>query len=985
MDALTGANKSRWQYALFALFALSGFSGLIYESIWSHYLKLFLGHAAYAQTLVLALFMGGMAAGAWLAGRCMPRLRNPLMAYALVELVIGLFGLLFHRNFQVVTGFMLDTLLPGMGSVFAIELVRWSMAALLILPQTLLLGATFPLMSVGLLRAFPRLPGSSIALLYFTNSLGAVVGVLVSGFWLIGLAGLPGTIMVAALVNFLLALAVYLVGRQLTVTTVPQTVIAGAPSALLRPLLLVALVTGLSSFIYEIGWIRMLVLVLGASTHAFELMLSAFILGLALGGLWVRQRIDSYADPQRALGYVQLLMGFLALGTVVFYNRMFDLMQFAMSALQRNDAGYFLFNLSSHFIAVLVMLPVTFMAGMTLPLITFTLFRHGGDESAIGRVYAFNTLGAIIGVCLTVLLLMPAFGLKTTIMIGALLDLLLGAYMLARTRTNMSAQRVVLVLGTAAVITVAAGVSFDPLRMISGVFRNGHGVAQGTNILFHRDGRTATVDVYESRGTRIISTNGKPDAGVVMPQGMRPSPDEPTMVLLGGIALLAHPEARTAAVIGMGSGISANVLLSGPDLRSVDIVEIESAIVDGARFFGAHSARVFQDPRSHIHIDDAKSYFAAYNKRYDLIISEPSNPWVSGVSSLFTQEFYARVLPHLNNDGVLVQWFHLYETNPKIISSILTALSPQFSDYAIYAASSSDMVLIAKKSGKLPALSPAMFAVPAFRDEFRRVEWFTLQDVEAHRIGDKALLDGAFHSFDAPANSDFFPYVDQHAVAARYKGEQAGFLIDISNSPLPLPGINFREPPHVTATAKPIGFQPREAAITAQKVVAAFTGTSVNWQEVPENIYGLVELVAGQHACGDEKAQQVWRTRLVDLMSIILPRVNAAAATPMLDYLTANACADPGGLNAEWLALFRAVAQRNMPEQQRLSESLLTRDATVSDDAARYVLVAAMVANLEQGENANVQALASLLAGARPVLVDLLLARAEWALARQVR
>ncbi|MFN3587731.1 MAG: hypothetical protein ACK4UT_09525, partial [Moraxellaceae bacterium] len=172
MDA---PRSPRLQFTLFALFALSGFAGLIYESIWSHYLKLFLGHAAHAQTLVLGLFMGGMAVGAWLAGRYMHRLRNPLLGYVIVEVVIGVFGLLFHRIFVASTGFMLDNVLPGMSSPLAIELARWSFAGLLILPQTLLLGATFPLMSVGILRCFPATPGSSIAMLYFTNSIGAVI------------------------------------------------------------------------------------------------------------------------------------------------------------------------------------------------------------------------------------------------------------------------------------------------------------------------------------------------------------------------------------------------------------------------------------------------------------------------------------------------------------------------------------------------------------------------------------------------------------------------------------------------------------------------------------------------------------------------------------------------------------------------------------------------------------------------------------------
>jgi spermidine synthase len=470
---ITPRRQSHWQFILFALFSLSGFAGLIYESIWSHYLKLFLGHAAYAQTLVLAIFMGGMALGAWSCGKLIHRLKNPLLGYVIVELVIGVLGMLFHPVFTSSTGFLLDSVLPGMESPLAIELVRWSFASLLILPQTLLLGATFPLMSVGILRNFPALPGNSIAMLYFSNSLGAVIGVLASGFWLISAVGLPGTIMTAALINFLywrLPCLRHQPSRCKPTKHLPLPDHQLRRRTAYAPCCMVALVTGLSSFVYEIGWIRMLSLVLGASTHAFELMLAAFILGLALGGLWVRKHIDRYTNPLQALGIVQLLMGLLALGTIVSYNHIFDIMQGMMNTLQRNESGYLWFNLGSHFIAALVMLPVTFMAGMTLPLITYILFSRGSGESAIGKVYAANTLGAIIGVWLAVQWLLPLTGLKHTILLGAALDLVLGIYLLARSQASLTLQRLTIIVSGVALVGVGMGTAFDSNRMASGYF-----------------------------------------------------------------------------------------------------------------------------------------------------------------------------------------------------------------------------------------------------------------------------------------------------------------------------------------------------------------------------------------------------------------------------------------------------------------------------------------------------------------------------------
>src|SRR5712671_1732974 len=193
---------------LFALFAASGFAGLIYESIWTHYLKLFLGHAAYAQTLVLGIYMGGMALGSWLASRLSGRWRKLLLVYALAEAAVAVFALIFHEIFVASTGWAHDSVLPHFAGF------KWVLSVALILPQCVLLGMTFPLMSAGVLRSYPDRPGRSVALLYFTNSLGAALGVLVSGFVLIRAVGLPGTIRIAGLINLAVAAAVLPLARR---------------------------------------------------------------------------------------------------------------------------------------------------------------------------------------------------------------------------------------------------------------------------------------------------------------------------------------------------------------------------------------------------------------------------------------------------------------------------------------------------------------------------------------------------------------------------------------------------------------------------------------------------------------------------------------------------------------------------------------------------------------------------------------------------
>src|SRR5207245_2081145 len=244
----------------------------------------------------------------------------------------------------------------------------------------------------------------------------------------------------------------------------------GAP---FRFFLAVALLTGAASFVFEIAWIRMLSLVLGSSTHSFELMLSAFILGIACGGYWVRRRIDSIADPVRFLGIVLVTMGLLALATLPLYGEMFGLMQAVMNALAKTETGYTLFLFSSHAIALAIMFPATFCAGITLPLITYSLLRGGHGEESIGAVYSANTLGSILGVFAAAHIGMSFLGLKGLIAAGAAIDAGLGLVLLWRVAEGRRLRMGAAGLSLACFAAVLAGVHLDAYKMASGVFRRG--------------------------------------------------------------------------------------------------------------------------------------------------------------------------------------------------------------------------------------------------------------------------------------------------------------------------------------------------------------------------------------------------------------------------------------------------------------------------------------------------------------------------------
>ena len=783
----------RVRVCILLLFSISGFSGLIYEAIWSHYLKLFLGHAAIAQTLVLIIFMGGMAIGSWLAGRSSLRITNLLLAYAVVEGIVGAGGLAFHAVFVHSVEFIYRDLLPALGSPMLASLCKWLLGAALILPQSILLGMTFPLLSGALIRRFPDRAGNTLALLCFVNSLGGAVGVIVSGFVLMDRFGLPGTILTAGLINIAVALLIWSLARQ------PAWRQPGAAPDKQREsttwpapqvtLLVAAGITGAASFIYEIAWLRMLNLVLGATTHSFELMLSAFILGLVCGSLWIRRYIQVLTDPVRFLGIVQIFMGCFALATLWLYAETFYWMAGLLELVSRTSAGYLAFNLGSHAIAFAVMLPATFCAGTTLPLITYALLNSGYGERSVGQVYAVNTLGAIIGVVLAVQVGLTLIGLKGVVLAGAALDIGLGLVLLRRRAEATVNARVLVpgVIGLGFLGMTWAAVQLNPLQMASTVYLFGNpDILRDAEVPFHQDGKSATVNLirYPS-GILGITTNGKTDAAIQMREGKPANLDEFTMTLLGALPLAVHPGAKAIAVIGFGSGLTTHTLLASPDVERVDTIDIEPAVVLAAEQFRPRVERAFADPRSHVYIDDAKSFFSSQQNDYDIIVSEPSNPWVSGIASLYTREFYRFVRGHLRDQGIFAQWLHVYDLDMPLFGSVLNAMAESFPDYAVYNLNDQDALIIAGGSLVERNAQLAQTLPDAVLPELARLG-MQRGDLPRLRIGSRSLLQPLLDSYAVTANSDYFPVLDLNAVRTRFLQKDARDLFRLQNSPLPL-------------------------------------------------------------------------------------------------------------------------------------------------------------------------------------------------------
>lgn len=790
---------SRLAFALLVLFVLSGFAGLLYQSVWSHYLGLTLGHAAYAQTLVLAIFMGGMAIGAWLASRYSVRWRRLILGYAIVEGVIGVCGLLFHPLFAAYTGLSQESILTVMPNVTLAHSYQWLSAALMITPQSILLGATFPLMSAGLIRALPNEHGEVLGGLYFTNSLGAALGALLATFVLLPAVGLPGTVMTAGILNILVALAAWMLSKMIEETdnaplaqaepviTSSGTEDSGDVRRLGRVLMWSTAVSGAASFVYEVGWVRLLNQALGATIHSFELMLAAFILGLAFGGLWIRKRAKNILEPVRYVGYVQVWMAIAALVSIPVFTQSFQWVGWIMSALSRSANGYTLYELATAGISLLVMFPAAFLAGMTLPLFTLALLRAGAGERSIGRIYAANTLGAIVGVALMMHVLIPLIGVRLAITLGALVDGLVGLYLLRvinPARLSRPVMAVTAVLVAAVAFSVALGQP-DPVQQVSGVFRTGRVNVGDADIDYLRDGKTATVALFSMNGRKTISTNGKPDASLTT-FDMAPTNDEITMIMAGVLPLALHPEPKRIAVIGWGSGLTTHTLLGSALPEVVDTVEIESAMVDGAELFGDRVARAYSDPRSHVRIDDARTFFSTGARKYDAIISEPSNPWVSGVAGLFTQEFYAFLKRHLEEGGMLVQWLHSYEIDDPLVGTMMGALTAEFPHADVYLTNTSDLLIVARMERGDYRAAPLAQNGSELQAELRRVGIDSQALIDVRRIGSGEVLRNFVRVTGAVPHSDYFPTVSLQAPKTRFMNSSSSYLPSLVTNGLPV-------------------------------------------------------------------------------------------------------------------------------------------------------------------------------------------------------
>ncbi|MEZ0373661.1 MAG: spermine synthase [Candidatus Sericytochromatia bacterium] len=953
---------------IYVLFTLSGFAGLIYESIWSRYLKLLLGHASYGQILTLIIFMGGLGAGSFIGGRWASRMKQPLLLYAGAEALIGLGALLFHGLFLGCQQALFQLLAASKLTGLAALALKTLAAALITLPWAIALGITFPALAIGLIRLSRDDGRNTLPVLYFSNSLGGAAGILSASYWLVPAFGTPGTLILAGMINILLAAVFYLQARSAADESLEpaeaEPEAQGLSGRQLTGLLLaVSMLTGLSSFLYEISWIRLLSLIIGSSSHSFDLMVAAFISGLAFGGLFARRLHQKLSQPLAVLALVHLLMWIAAALSLNLYEGLFGLINTSHLVFQASNEAYPVFSFFKYGLCLLLMFPASFFAGTTLPLITFTLLRSRGDNSMVGAVYGWNTLGAILGASLGGLLLMPLLQLKWTLLSGALLDLGLGLILLWVLRPGVLRLGLA-ALGSLALVLPSLTLPLNAFTLSSGRYRTHDSLmapAAGDSVQI-RDGRTATISFHRNLNRLIIKTNGKSDATLELsPVPGQPS-DESTQMALAMFPINLFDKPYDAAMIGFGSGMSAHTLLGDPLLKKLDIIEIEPVMAELAKGFLPFNQRAYTSPKSHLVIDDAKAYFFAQQKQYDLIVSEPSNPWVSGVASLFSSEFYAYIRRFLTEKGVLVQWLHTYEFNDELLFSILKALQDQFAEIAIYGIPNGtgqmknqiDVVIMA--SQQAIHFPPSRPELGELRQELARIGCRPEDYAPKYRLVTGKTLLPLLEKLNA--NSDFFPLVDNKAERSMYTKEHARLFEFLNDSPLYYQ--SFFEPDFAQALGQRLQERLGQGELVQalnqleQLLMAADSGgdpelLKETFYALTQNFYQVLDFnhpVLRHYASYVAAAGNEAEALQFELLRAI-SRKQTEAANALIDRLSEGFQAPDLELSTIRVMAIHCLRHQDMPRFDRLLKRLALPHPKISETEKLYLLSLAKPGNKE--------------------------------------
>jgi spermidine synthase len=687
---------------------------LVYQVAWGKALGLVFGHTVYAIATVLAVFMGGLALGSAYWGKSSERSANSIRLYGWMEIAVAAGGALSLAGLAGVRSLYLHAYHLVAGSVPALLLLRFAGSAIVLLLPTFLMGGTLPVLVQGVTRTSAEL-GRRVSRLYWVNTFGAVAGTLAAGFLLLPTLGQRRTVGVAALLNILAGTIALVLARSVPTTHESAVRAASAELRGAAPphstfLLASFALVGGTAMAYEIGWTRLLATYLGSSTYAFTLMLATFLAGIVIGSLLFEAwSARAHAITETGYALTQTLTALGALGFLTFYEYFPTLLGTLLRATHDTFGGLVL---AQCIISALTMLPTAVIFGFNFPLVTVLIARRSGLQAeysahgaAVGRAYAANTLGAILGATSVGFFLMPRIGAFRLLAMTAAANLALALILrmrAARAESGQAVQRQWLAAACNAALLAAvcfltfSGAFYDPAvaTFAAVMYYDIYGgkltaaeQAATVDVVFAEDGLNATISVGRAEDYIAERTNGKVDAS---------NKDTLTQYMAGHLGMIFHPAPRRVLVIGFGSGMTVASVARYREVEHIDCVEIEPAVVHAAPHLEQLNRGVTRDLRVRIIFDDARNYLLSTREQYDLIISEPSNPWIAGVSALFTDEFYAQARAHLRPGGMLVQWVQGYALFPDDFRMVLSTFVPHFPRVTLWRGESPDYLLFAQ-------------------------------------------------------------------------------------------------------------------------------------------------------------------------------------------------------------------------------------------------------------------------------------------------
>lgn len=789
------AHRQNMKAIISLLFVVSGIAGLIYQIVWFKYLSLFLGNTTYAQMTVLATFLGGLALGNYLFGKKSDALKNPVKIYSILELFIGVYCLLYPTLSTLIGNLFLSAAsgLNVSSQNFLFTVLRFFVAALLLLAPTTAMGGTLPVLSKFFVDKIQD-ARKEIALLYFLNSFGAVIGVLFAGFVLIKEFGLNVTIYATAFLNILAGLAGFILSIK-SKNVLPDssgsnneteetTTLVDVGKKTAAAVVLVAGISGMAALIYEMVWVRLLINFFGSSTYAFSIMLMAFIGGITIGSLIVSRKYFIKYNYVKLLAFTQAAIAFSTMLVLLFYERLPYFLWKVSTIFSKSPQAFEIFLVAEFLICFALMFFPTLFMGMALPVATEIISGSNNKVGfSVGRIFSVNTTGTVSGVILTGLVFIPLLGIKGTFEIGIALNLFAAIILFWSSQLFSSTWRV-----AASVFFVGVFLfyiflfpAWNENIMIKGVFRSFGGIPPSSfeefsknslneKIVFYEEGRNATVAVTQSivnPDNKRLIINGKPDASSYF--------DMPTQVLLAQIPMMLHPNPKNIFVVGFGSGTTIGSVLTHP-VDKITCAEISREVINAAKYFEKENRYCINDPRLQLVNEDAVTLLKLSKEKYDVIISEPSNPWIAGIGNLFSKEYFEKCSAKLNSDGIMVQWFHLYEADDDVVKLVVNTFSSVFPNAQMWNSIANDIILVGSKKelGLNAELLQKKFLVSRIKEDFGRIgitNLFTFLSCQS--VSPRGFFTMAA---DKPINSEIHPILEFIAPKAFYVGKQSAYI-----------------------------------------------------------------------------------------------------------------------------------------------------------------------------------------------------------------